>query len=345
MKAPGRVSEASEPGRVTPAPLARHRPARRLRRALPWALAAAILWYLFRRVPVTDTWYAAEQARFEIFVPCALLAAACWFLLESGAFAYLFSRFNAALSWAEARSLRGLTYLLTPIHWTVGTGAIILHLRRSKGVGAVECTSSMLFYAMIDSVVLGSLALAGILLFPLAPAIEQIGPILFGFVAVQLALLALFMVPGPGWGWLRRIRSVRLFRTHGIATWRDVALLSLIRCAYFACFVLFFWVGGRAFQIELPLGFAIASTPLVLAAGSLPITPSGLGTQQAAMLFLFASYGSQPSILAFALAFPVAVSLARMPLGLFYIRDVAALRTGVKLEAERAAPEAVGGGR
>ena len=45
------------------------------------------------------------------------------------------------------------------------------------------------------------------------------------------------------------------------------------------------------------------------------------------------------------LAFPVALSLARMPLGLFYIRDLAALRSGAKLRAERASPEAIGGKR
>jgi uncharacterized membrane protein YbhN (UPF0104 family) len=203
----------------------------------------------------------------------------------------------------------------------------------------------MLFYGTIDLIVLGSLALAGISLLPLSAAIEPIGPILLGFVALQVGLLAFFMAPAPDWGWLHRVRSIRLFRTHGIATWRDAALLSLIRTAYFGCFVLFFWIGTRAFQIELPLGFAMASTPLILAAGSLPITPSGLGTQQAAMLYLFASYGSQASILAFALAFPVAVSLARMPLGLFYIRDLAALRAGVEIEAGRAPSEAIGAGK
>lgn len=336
METPGPISEAHEPDLALPAPLARRRPGARLLQALPWALAAAILWYLFRRISIGDTWTAAERARLEIFVPCALVAAACWFLLESGAFAYLFTRFNAALSWAEARSLRGLTYLLTPIHWTVGTGAIILHLRRSKGIGAIECTSSMLFYGTMDGVVLGSLALLGIWLMPRSPAIEPVGPLLAGFLALQIAVLALLMAPAPGWAWLRRIRSIQLFRTHRLATWRDAALISAIRAAYFGCFVLFFWLGGRAFQIELPLGFALVSTPLVLAAGSLPITPSGLGTQQAAMLYLYSPYGSQPSILAFALAFPVALSLARAPLGLFYLRDLAALRAGVALAPERA---------
>lgn len=318
--------DTAEPGGVLATPPERRGIASRLRRTLPWAIAAAILWLLFRRIPVGDAWHAAEAARLEIFLPCAVAAAIIWFLLESGAFAYMFSRFNARLSWAEARSLRGLTYLVTPINWNLGTASIILHLRQSKGVGAIESTSSMLFYASIDAILLGSMALVGISLLPASPVIEQIRPYLLGFVAFGIAALAFFMAPAPDWRWLLRIRSLRLFRTHGIATLRDVALLSLIRSAYLGGFVLLFWLGTRAFHVELPLGSAMASTPVILAAGGIPITPSGLGTQQAAMLYFFSAYGSEAAILAFGLAFPVAITLARMPLGLLYIRDLAALR-------------------
>ena len=44
------------------------------------------------------------------------------------------------------------------------------------------------------------------------------------------------------------------------------------------------------------------------------------------MLYLFAPYASEAAILAFALAFPVALIVTRLPLGLLYIRDLAALR-------------------
>ena len=116
------------------------------KRAAPWAIAAAILWCLFDRVPIADAWSAAAEARLLEFVLVTALAVTAWWLLESRAFAYLFTRFNAPVSWKEARALRGLTYLVTPINWNLGTAAIILHLRRSKGIGAVQSTSSMLFY-------------------------------------------------------------------------------------------------------------------------------------------------------------------------------------------------------
>jgi hypothetical protein len=137
-----------------------------IKRVMPWGIAAAILWLLFRRVPFEDALRAVDEARLEVFVPAVLVAVTLWFWLESTAFARLFSRFNAPVSRSEARSLRAVTYLVTPINWNLGTGAIILHLRRSKGIAALEATSSMLFYGLIDGLTMGSLMLVGVWMLP-----------------------------------------------------------------------------------------------------------------------------------------------------------------------------------
>jgi uncharacterized membrane protein YbhN (UPF0104 family) len=303
-------------------------PAQRLRRMLPWAVAAAILWYLFRRVAVADAWRAAGEARLEVFLPIALAAVAVWFVLESGAFAYLFSRFNAALSWSDARALRGLTYLVTPINWNVGTAAIVLHLRQSKGIGALDSVSSMFFYQTIDGIVLGTLTLVGLWTLESAAGLESLARFAAIMVALQVATLTVMMARRPDWRWLRRARALGIFRTHGLARGRDVAVLSTIRTCYFLGFVLFFWLGTRAFHVDVPFGFTMAATPIILLSAALPITPGGLGTQQAAMLYFFSAHGAEAAILAFALAFPVTVSLIRVLLGLIYIRDLGTLRRG-----------------
>jgi uncharacterized membrane protein YbhN (UPF0104 family) len=67
-------------------------------------------------------------------------------------------------------------------------------------------------------------------------------------------------------------------------------------------------------------------------AGALPITPAGLGTQQAAMLFFFAPYGDDASILAFGLTFPVVLLVLRAALGLPYLKDLAKLRASLDQE-------------
>jgi uncharacterized membrane protein YbhN (UPF0104 family) len=294
--------------------------------ALPWAIAGLLLFVLMRRVSPGILLATVRQARVDLFAVATLIAVTLWFLLESAALAYLFSRFNAPLSWREARSLRALTYLLTPINWNLGTGAMILHLRRAKGVAALEATSSVFFYGLIDGVVLASLSLAGVLALPSTAGLRSAAWTAGCLLATQLVLLALFMLPLPRWRWLGRLRSVRLFRTHGLASSWDTALLLTIRTLYFAGFVLFFWAGMRAFHVPAPLNQLAAGVPLVLLAGSLPITPGGLGTQQTLMLALFADYGSEAQILAYGLAFPIALIVGRMPLALLYLRDLGELR-------------------
>jgi uncharacterized membrane protein YbhN (UPF0104 family) len=298
-----------------------------VRRLGPWVLAAAILTFLFREIPLAAAWEAGQAARLDWFAAGMLTAVTAWFLIESAAYAYLFTRFNVPLSWAEARSLRGVTYLLTPINWNAGTAGVILHLRRSKGVSAVDSGSTMLFYGLIDGVVLTSFLLIGAALLPVSPEITTLRRIALGVVFVQLGFFALVMLRAPGWSWLARLRGLAIFRTFRQAQARDLGLLTLLRCAYFGGFVGVFWLGSLTFDISVPLLVATAATPAILAAGALPITPAGLGTQQAAMLLFFGAYGEPAAILAFGLCFPVALNLGRCLLGLGYVRDLRAIRS------------------
>lgn len=314
------VDDAPEPERAGSRVIAH------LRRFGPWVLTAAIFAALFWKIPFGEAWGAAREARLDLFLPGVLAAVACWFWLESAAFSYLFTRFNATVSWAEARSLRGMTYLLTPINWNAGTAGIILHLRRSKSIGAIESSSSMLFYGLIDGLVLAGLALVGISLLPETPEVVSLRGVAAAMEGFLIALLVLFMAPAPEWRWLRRLRGFAIFGSHGRARLRDLAWLILLRGAYFSIFVGFFWLGSHAFGVALPFGIAMASMPVILLAAGLPITPAGLGTQQATMLFFYSPYGEQAAILAFGLAFPVAVTLARCLLGLTYLRGLARLR-------------------
>jgi uncharacterized membrane protein YbhN (UPF0104 family) len=265
-----------------------------------------------------------------------MLAVVLWFLIDSAAFAFLFTRFNAELAWAEARSLRGMTYLLTPINWNLGTAAVILHLRTSKRIGALESTSTMVFYQTIDGMVLAACAALGAMSLVASPEIVSLRNAAVGFVLINVVSLAVFMSSWPRLKWIMRIRNLGIFRSHRLAGPRDVALLILMKGFYFSVFIAVFWLGCQSFGIDLPLGLAVAATPAILMAGALPITPAGLGTQQAAMLFFFEPYGDEASILAFGLTFPVALLLFRSLLGLPYLKDLPALRESMAEQKSQA---------
>lgn len=304
-----------------------------LKKLAPWAIAVGILYYVFADASIAAAWAAARDARLELFLPAMLGAVLLWFLIDSTAFSFLFTRYNAFLSGAEARSLRGVTYLLTPINWNLGTAAVILHLRTSKQIGALDSTSTMMFYQMIDGMLLAGYVLIGVLLLPDSPETRSLRNVALAFECFQAFSLIALMGTRPSWRWLGRMRSRGLFRSLRMATLGDLGTLLLLKALYFAAWIGIYWLGCHSFGIELPLRLAIAATPAILLVGALPVTPAGLGTQQAAMLYFFSPYGGEAAILAFGLTFPVALILFRCLIGARYVSDLPKLRKVMAAEA------------
>ncbi len=301
-------------------PSVRARILRRARTLAPWLLGLGLIIWITGRVSWAEAWDAASQAELGAFTLVLCGAAVYWFLLDSWGYSFLFSRFNAPVSWAEARSLRGLTYLLTPINWNVGTAGVILHLRQSKGISAIDGTSSMMLYGAADGFVILALLMVGIFLVPDAGPMGNAIPGIIGFFVLQCLFLALVLAKSPKWGWLERIRNARILQSYRKARGVDLALLLAVRTIYFAGFIGFFVFGTRAFSVDIPVGFMALTMPLVM--GSAMFTPAGMGSQQAVMLELWDAHGSAASILAFGVAFPVGLILARLGIGLLYLGDL-----------------------
>ena len=293
-------------------------------RLLPWLIAISLLALLIGQASPVEIARSTRGARLEFFLPLVAVACGVWFLLESATLAMLFRRFNrppcdAPLSWSEARSARGLTYLLTPIHWNVGRAGLVLHLKHSKGIPILDAASSLLYQQTIDAWLLVGCAGLGLAALPPSPEYALMARscgVLFIAITLLCVLLAL---PTPRWSWLARLHQIRLLRTHRLARPADFLALALLRSAYYAVFILVYAGGTAAFGIDLPLALVMASVPIIQLVGSIPITPAGLGTQQAAMLILFSGHGPEPAIIAFGLAFPLVQTAARCLIGLFYL--------------------------
>jgi len=327
MRVPATTTEIPE----TSSAIERARWRKQLARVAPWILAAGLIGYVFTRVPIGEAWAIARTARLELFVPLVFGAVLACFLIESWMYAFIFTRFNAPVSIREARSLRGMSYLLTPIHWNVGKAAVILRLRQTKDIPLLESTSTVMLYQALDGVVLASLATLGLTL--LAGQSAELSGIRASTAALALVILfniALIRVNWPHFRWLLWYRKISIHHAHRRVGMRDLLLILALKSVYHFIFVVVFFFGTQAFGIQLPFALVLASTPIIQAVGALPITPAGLGTQQAAMLYFFGERfgggGSEASIIAFGFSFPVALVLGRCLLGLFYLRDLSPVR-------------------
>jgi hypothetical protein len=310
------------------------------RRALgtivPWLVAAGLIAYVFSRVPIGEAWSVAQEARLDLFIPLVFGGVAAWFLIESLVYAFLFTRFNAPVSFREARSLRGMSYLLTPIHWNVGKAAVILRLRQTKEIPVLEATSSVMLYQGIDGAILATFATLGLSLLisenPVSVGLELSG---VRATTALIVLLIIFNISFTRATWPRNRlfdwwRGLTIHRSHRLINLRDVAVIVAGKGTYHFLQVLVFYYGTAAFGIDLPFPLVLAATPIIQAVGGLPITPAGLGTQQAAMLYFFGDAfgggGSEAAIVAFGFSLPVGLILARCLIGLVYVRDLTATR-------------------
>lgn len=298
-------------------------------RLVPWLVAAAVIGFVFWRVPIGEAWTAAQSARLDLFLPLVLAASILWFALESAAFAHLVSRVNTRLSWRESRTLRGVTYLLTPIHWNLGKAAIVLRLHRTKQVPLLEGASTLLLYQTLDAAILTTLALGGILLLPATPELTGFAPMALALLVALLAYLALVRADAPRLGPLERLRRSGVHHAHRSARRRELTIVVVLKTAYHLLFILVYYLGTRAFGAEPPLALVLAAAPIIQLIGSLPITPAGLGTQQAAMLYFFAGdFGgfdggdAAAAIVAFGFAFPIVLVASRCLIGFLYLPDL-----------------------
>jgi len=301
---------------------------------LPWLVAAGMIYWVFTRVPFVEAWEAARSADLAFFVGVMGCAILVWFAIESTLYAWLFTRFNAPVDRREARSLRGMSYLLTPINWNVGKAAVILRLKQTKDVPLLESTSTVMFYQAVDGIILAGLATAGMTLLPgLVSGAEDLSEprgwalAIIGFTILNLTILR---TSWPEFRWLRWWRDISIHRAHRRFEAHDLAILLVGKTAYHFLYIVVFYFGTMAFGIDLPFALALAATPVIQVVGGLPISPAGLGTQQAAMLYFFGTrFGgsdSEAAIVAFGFSFPVALTLGRCLLGLFYWRDFSAAR-------------------
>jgi len=286
----------------------------------PWVGAGIILAILFWRIDLQQFFEAMRQADIHIYLPLMMVFVLFWFLGESQNLAALFKYFNHRIPFGEVLTIRGVTYLLMTINYNLGLGGIALYLNRTHNIPLLRTTSLMLFYMLSETVSLSLMAALGCLF--ARESSRLLGNILLGCVCILLVCVAGILIFRlmPAKGILQKVKGIGLFKTFDEAGLRSYILLPFWRGLYFASFILFFYFAVKAFHMDIPLLILAAFVPIIFFVSNLPVTPSGLGTIQAAMLFFFKDYGSQANILAFSITYSTTLLLLRVPIGLCYLR-------------------------
>jgi multidrug transporter EmrE-like cation transporter len=266
-------------------------------RSAPWFAAAALLALVFRRVDLDATLAAFAAADWRRFAAAAFPFAALWLVIDAAALSRLVSRFHAPVGFGTLLRLRGGSYLFLAFSYDAAQAALALALHRRLGIPLAALAGTFLFYYAIDLLTIAGLGLSG------ASALPGVrGEALGAALAVLLAGVLVGLV---AFGALARRERLRA-----------AAELVAWRALFYASFVGFAAATLPAFGIHVPLRALVACVPVTLSIAALPITVSGIGSAQVAMLALYGAFAEPSAIVAYSLAHSAALVVLRLPIGL-----------------------------
>ena len=252
-----------------------------LLRAAAWIVTGALLAWLLWRTPFSQV-IAATRAAAPWMIPVALLLMAATYLADSFAIWKTFGWFLARLSLVQVLVVRGATYLLAAINYSVGQGAIVYFVHRATGAPVMRGVATVLLIMGVNVLALLFLTTAGLVI---APDVPHGLYLVVGIAYAGLALYTVVIIIRPRWLASRPVFDVLL-----AAGARGHLNALLVRLPHIACLIAFQTLMLRAFGVTVPLVTAIASMPVVFLIAVLPISVQGIGTTQAAMVFFFARF-------------------------------------------------------
>ena len=298
---------------------------KRLRKILPWVVAAILMGYMFHKIPLADLSKALAQANiYYLFLTVIFVDFGCWFT-DSWATSKVATWYLVPVRFGEMLPVRAATYLMAILNYNLGQAGLIYYFHKVKGAPLLAATAMILM--MMGSVILllALMSLGGLLL------VDDERTRQFGMIVASLTVGAAiyFLVLRLRPAWLARRGLFKPLFDAGVTGHLKA---TLVRVPHLAVLIATHVFGMRCFDIEIPLGAGMIYIPMVLLVASLPLTPFGLGTMQATAVHFFSPFAQAPTLGGRqALVFGYSLALSAMALmlqglmGLAFIKRVAAM--------------------
>lgn len=295
---------------------------RRVARALAgWAVAGAIIVWLARGIPFGTLAASLRQAQLALFLAVMLASFLGWFFGETLLFSRLFTYLQSSITWLEMLPMTATLYFTQVVNGALAGGVFTVLIHRRKGVHWLESGFTMLLLGLVDFQIMSLMALVAALLGRHSPLRYT-----WRYAAVALALstaVAAFWLAGrPSlpvaaklYDWkpmsgFRRARPIHYLK------------LAAIRTPIFLLQGLTLYLCLRSFDLHVPISYVLTLTPAILLVTALPITPIGIGSEQAAVVLGFQAYGPRATLLAMSLAMSALGLLLRLALAPFAAQTV-----------------------
>jgi len=293
---------------------------RRLRQWGPPAVSVAILAILLARFDLRAAAAALDARAGLVLLTAVLVYVAFTLTLEAVTLQRLLPEGDRPLDLATAARIRAASYLVAVVHYALGLGAVTLLVRRRTGLEVGVAAGVALLIAAID---LGILIGFVVVAIAAGGGSEYVrGPIVVGAGLALVAGFALVRTPAD-LGPLERIRSLGVFQAVATAPIPRLAEALVLRTAFVASFIAVVGAALAGFGVRVPLGELVVGVAAVALVAALPIAASGLGTGQAAFLWVFRGHGPPEVLLACSLALSAGLIALRALIGAAFAREYA----------------------
>jgi len=236
--------------------------------------------------------------------------------LEAWSLVRLAPRGGAHLdAWGAAR-MKAASYLVQLVHYSLGMAALAYLLGKRTRTSAGRATGTVLLLAGVDVAVLALLTVASVRGLGSDAGALRLGLLvllLTGFAAGLLVLRA--NVPLGPLGRLRNLPPFEVARSVPIVALAEVAFLRLLFAGSFVVMVglVIHGFGIRATPAELTVRVAF-----LLLVSALPIAVAGIGTGQAAFVYVFRGRADPATLMACSLALSIGLLALRGLMGLLF---------------------------
>lgn len=278
-----------------------------LKQGIPWGIAAWIFFALFRHYPPHQVLAAISHVHLPAFIAVATGYFFYVLFMDTAGTAWIFSRFTRKVTMRDLLPARAATYPLSILNYGAGQAAFAYYIQRKRKIPVRDVFAVFMFiiaadiYWVITLAFIGScirhVEIGGVVLNPI---VRTVALAAFAALILHIAFWRIgrkrFFTQLPGWsrlmGWLETKHLVRIFRE---ATMVDYCRLALFRMPIHLMFPVAFYVVVLLFNAHVPFWQLFGSIPVVLLIGTIPITPGGLGTTNAAFVELLHPFLSVPT--------------------------------------------------
>ena len=285
------------------------------RRALPFAIAAALIGFTLRRVGLHTFAKQIAAVNAPLFLGFATLFMVALLTADAFATTIVYRRTVAPIRFGEFWILRGASYLPSLLNHHVGQVFLTYYIARGHGVPLARMAGgTLLVYVSWMGCLLGTGCLA---------MVVAGQPILMPALIVAAGLVYLAIIA---------LRPAFLARTKLLGPLFDAGLVGhviavVVRLPHLAVLFLGTWLPFAFFGVDIPLGAALAYVPIVMVGATLPITPQGLGTRDLIAAHFFERFASGATheervaaIVASTTSWVVAFTLTQALFGLLLLR-------------------------